>query len=130
MGFLGKSSSSIPLNRRIWTIPQSSTSTRTEQGGSALVACGASAENPWGLVKDRECAHTGGKSHVQEEDFTKRPVSMRERKEVQELLLWEGIRVGRGRGWNGWQVHSHDRGSPGGLSASSASLHRQAWPGA
>src|SRR5271157_1303429 len=51
-----------------------------------------------------------GKSHVQEEDFTKRPVSMRERQEVQELLLWEGIRLGRGRGWNGWQVHSHDRG--------------------
>src|SRR5208337_4238351 len=64
----------------------------------------------------------GGKSHVQEEDLTKRPVSMRERKEVQELLLWEGIRLGPGRGWNGWQVHSHDRGSQGGLSATSASM--------
>jgi hypothetical protein len=41
MGFLGKSSSSNPLNRRMWTIPESSTSTKTEQGGSALVACGA-----------------------------------------------------------------------------------------
>src|SRR5271166_2794223 len=56
--------------------------------------------------------------HVQEENLTKRPVSVRERKEVQDLLLREGIRVGRGRGWNGWQVHSHDRGSQGGLSAS------------
>jgi hypothetical protein len=38
-----------------------------------------------------------GESHVQEEDFAKRPVSMRQRKEVQELLLWEEIRVGRER---------------------------------
>ena len=41
MVLLGKSSSSIPLSRRIWTIPGSSTSTKTEQGGSAHVACGA-----------------------------------------------------------------------------------------
>src|SRR5271157_1778497 len=31
MGFLGKSSSSILLNRRMWTIPESSTSTRGDR---------------------------------------------------------------------------------------------------
>ena len=40
-GSQGKSSSSILLNRKMWTIPESSTWTKTEQGGSALVACGA-----------------------------------------------------------------------------------------
>src|SRR5271157_6039449 len=49
MGFLGNSSSPIPLNRRTWSIPQSSTSTKTEQDGSALVACGARAGKPLGF---------------------------------------------------------------------------------
>src|SRR5271157_1867320 len=49
MVLLEKSSSSIPRNRRIWTIPESSTSTKTEQDGSALVACGARAGKPLGF---------------------------------------------------------------------------------
>src|SRR5271157_1303430 len=49
MVLLEKSSSSIPRNRRIWTIPESSTSTKTEEGGSALVACGARAGKPLGF---------------------------------------------------------------------------------
>ena len=40
-GFQGRSSSSIPPSRRIWTTPRSSTSTKTEYGGSALVPCEA-----------------------------------------------------------------------------------------
>ena len=46
-GHPGNSSWSIPLNRRMWTIPQSSTSTKCERGGSALVSCEAGWKNPW-----------------------------------------------------------------------------------
>ncbi len=70
-------------------IPESSTSTKTEQGGSALVAHAGRGLKSLGVRSRIESATIPeGKSHVQKEDFTKHPVSMREQKEVQELLLW------------------------------------------
>src|SRR5271157_5082692 len=54
-------------------IPESSTSTKTEQGGSALVACGARSEIPWGSVKDRECDHSGGEKPCPRRGFHETP---------------------------------------------------------
>jgi len=62
---------------------------KAEQGGSALVPWADGGWKTSGVRSKIESATIPeGKSHVQEEDFTKRPMSMRERKEVQELLLW------------------------------------------
>jgi hypothetical protein len=75
----------------MWTIPVFSTSTKTEQGGSGLVSCGAGLQDFQVRSKIEGATTPEGKNHAQEEDSTKRPVSVREWKEVQELLLREGI---------------------------------------